>query len=51
MTVQSRGSLASLPLGTALLTDAALSLLLWNLALRFGLFISRVWPGLIGAFA
>jgi hypothetical protein len=42
---------ASLPLGTALLTDAALSLLLWNLAFRLALLISRVWPGLLGAFA
>ena len=51
MPVQAGRLRGSLPLGTALLADAALSLLLWNLALRLALLLARGLPGLIQAFA
>ena len=51
MASPARGLQASLPLGTALLTDAALSLLLWNLVLRLAVLMARIWPGLVLALA
>jgi hypothetical protein len=46
-----RGMPDPLPLGTALLTDAAVSLLLWNVLVRLAVAVVRFWPGLIRAFA
>ena len=39
-----------LTLGTALLADAALALLLWNVALRLAGMAARLWPGLVRTF-
>jgi hypothetical protein len=38
-----------MPLGTALLADAALSLLLWNCAIRLAIAAGRWWPGVMRA--
>ena len=49
MQLLAKGMPAALPVGTALLADAALSLVLWNLAARVAILLARLWPGLMRA--